>query len=91
MGEERRQLVRSLGMISSIGVCMVVSTVIGLAMGYYLDKWLGTSPWLTLIFLVIGIISGFRNIYIMAERELRRQREVNNQGKGNGDDSKSAD
>lgn len=52
---------------------MVAATFIGLAMGYYLDKWLGTSPWLTLIFLLLGIVSGFRNIYILTSRELRRQ------------------
>lgn len=52
---------------------MVVATFIGLAMGFYLDKWLDTSPWLTLIFLVLGIISGFRNIFILTQRELRRQ------------------
>lgn len=52
---------------------MVAATFIGLAMGYYLDKWLGTSPWMTLIFLGIGIISGFRNIFILTARELKRQ------------------
>lgn len=52
---------------------MVAATFIGLAMGYYLDKWLGTDPWLTLIFLFLGIVSGFRNIYILTAREVRRQ------------------
>ncbi len=52
---------------------MVAATFIGLAMGYYLDRWLGTSPWLTLIFLLLGIVSGFRNIFILTSRELRRQ------------------
>ncbi len=52
---------------------MVAATFIGLAMGYYLDKWLGTDPWLTLAFLMLGIVSGFRNIYILTARELRRQ------------------
>ena len=56
---------------------MVASTFIGLAMGYYLDRWLDTSPWLTLIFLLLGIISGFRNIYILTERELKRQEKEN--------------
>jgi len=54
---------------------MVAATFIGLAMGYYLDRWLGTSPWLTLIFLVLGIISGFRNIFILTQRELKRQQQ----------------
>lgn len=52
---------------------MVASCFIGLAMGYYLDKWLETSPWLTLIFLGFGIVSGFRNVFILTDRELRRQ------------------
>jgi len=54
---------------------MVAATFIGLAMGHYLDKWLGTAPWLTLIFLLLGIVSGFRNIYILTQRELRRQQQ----------------
>jgi ATP synthase protein I len=74
MAEDKRQLIKALGFLSSVGISMVASTFIGLAMGYYLDKWLGTTPWLTLIFLAIGIISGFRNIYILTERELRRQK-----------------
>lgn len=52
---------------------MVAATFIGLAMGYYLDRWLETEPWLTLVFLLLGIVSGFRNIFILTARELRRQ------------------
>jgi len=52
---------------------MVASCLIGLAMGYYLDQWLDTSPWLTMIFLGFGVASGFRNIFILTSRELRRQ------------------
>ena len=73
MAEDRPRLIRTLGFLSSIGISMVAATFIGLAMGYYLDKWLGTSPWLTLVFLVFGIIAGFRNIFELTRRELKRQ------------------
>ena len=73
MAEDRRQLIKSLGFLSSVGISLVASCLIGLVMGYYLDKWLGTTPWMTLIFLGFGIVSGFRNVYILTERELRRQ------------------
>jgi len=83
MSEERRQLFKTLGFLSSVGISMVAATFIGLAMGYYLDKWLDTSPWLTLIFLLLGIISGFRNIFILTSRELKRQqREQENDDNG---------
>ena len=84
MAEDKRQLIKNLGFLSSVGISMVASTFIGLAMGYYLDKWLGSSPWFTLIFLLLGIISGFRNIYILTDRELKRQ-ENENQKDQNGE------
>ena len=74
MAGNRSELYKSLGFLSSLGISMVAATLIGLAMGIYLDRWLGTSPWLTLIFLVFGIIAGFRNIYLLTQRELRRQK-----------------
>lgn len=75
MAEDKKQLFRTLSFLSSVGISMVAATFIGLAIGYYLDRWLGTSPWLTLIFLLVGIVSGFRNIFILTARELRRQQQ----------------
>ncbi|MDP7077620.1 MAG: AtpZ/AtpI family protein [Desulfobacterales bacterium] len=42
--------------------------VIGLAAGIYLDRRFGTTPWLTLIFLGMGIVAGFRNIWITLKK-----------------------
>jgi ATP synthase protein I len=50
---------KALGELSSLGVAMVLATIIGLGGGYFADRWLGTSPWLTLIGLVFGIAAGF--------------------------------
>ncbi len=73
MAEDKRQLFKSLGFLSSVGISLVASILIGLAMGVYLDRWLETRPLFTLIMLVIGVISGFRNVYILTTRELKRQ------------------
>ncbi len=48
---------------SMVGIHLVTATFLGLAMGYFLDKWLGTKPWLTMIFLLLGIAAGFKNMY----------------------------
>lgn len=55
----------------TVGLNLVFSTFIGLAIGYWLDKVFGTSPWLTIIFLVLGIIAGFRELFKMAKKEIR--------------------
>jgi ATP synthase protein I len=54
---------KALGELSSIGLVLVVSTIIGLVGGYYADRLLGTSPWLLLVGLVLGIAAGFVNLF----------------------------
>jgi ATP synthase protein I len=62
---------KALGELSTIGLTLVVATVIGLAGGYYLDRWLHTSPWLTLIGLLFGIAAGFVNLFRSVKRAER--------------------
>jgi len=47
---------------------MVLATFVGLYIGVYLDKLFSTTPWLTIIFLIIGIIAGFINIYELIKK-----------------------
>jgi len=72
MDENKKNLIKSLGTVSSMGISVVVAIVIGIVIGRQLDKWFGTDPWLFFIFLFFGIIAGFRNIYIITKREINR-------------------
>jgi ATP synthase protein I len=63
MPDEEPSLLRQLARLSTIGVTLVAATAIGLAIGYGLDRWLGTSPWLTLTFTLFGIAAGFINLF----------------------------
>ncbi|MFQ5328874.1 MAG: AtpZ/AtpI family protein [Thermodesulfobacteriota bacterium] len=59
---------KGMALLASLGFSMVIATFIGLAMGFYLDRYLETSPIFTLIFMVLGIAAGFRNIYLLVKR-----------------------
>ncbi len=59
---------KALGELSSIGLALVVATVIGLVGGYYADRLLGTSPWLLLLGLALGIAAGFVNLFRSVNR-----------------------
>jgi ATP synthase protein I len=59
---------KALAELSSIGMTLVLATVIGLAGGYYLDRWLGTSPWLVMIGLGLGIAAGFVSLFRSVKR-----------------------
>jgi ATP synthase protein I len=63
MPEDKPSVLRELARLSSIGVTMVAATAIGLAIGYWLDRWFRTSPWLTLTFCLFGISAGFLNLF----------------------------
>ena len=52
-----------LGMAMRIGVELVASLVIGVGIGWGLDHLLGTSPWLLLVFFLLGAAAGMLNIY----------------------------
>ncbi len=53
----------------TVGLNLVLSTFVGLAMGYGLDRLFNTSPWLTIIFLFLGIIAGFRELFRLAKKQ----------------------
>jgi ATP synthase protein I len=62
----------SLGTLTSIGMAMVLATIIGLAAGYYADQWLGTTPWLMLLGLAFGIAAGFVSLFRAVKAAERR-------------------
>ncbi|MGB7972378.1 MAG: AtpZ/AtpI family protein [Candidatus Deferrimicrobiaceae bacterium] len=66
--QDRRKLFRELGKYSALGLELAISVILGLAIGYYLDKWLGTGPWMTVIWLGLGFAAGVRSLYRAALR-----------------------
>jgi len=65
--ETRRQL-RQLAYFSSLGFSIALSIVLGLAIGVYLDRRFETGPYMTLLFLVLGVVAGFRNIALVIKK-----------------------
>ncbi len=57
---------------ASVGLELGLSVMIGLVMGYYLDRELGTGPWLMLLFLAFGFVAGFRGVLRAVRREDRQ-------------------
>lgn len=51
---------------------IVITTVVGSAIGWQLDRWLGSKPWLLLLFMLLGLAAGFINLFraVSAEQKL---------------------
>jgi ATP synthase protein I len=56
----------------------MLSFVVALALGYWfgvtLDRWCGTAPWLTGLFVIFGLVAGVLNIYRTVASVLRPAR-----------------
>jgi ATP synthase protein I len=62
MKRETRRMIRELAYYSSLGLQVSLSIFLGLFAGILLDRFFDTHPWLMLVFLMLGIAAGFRNI-----------------------------
>lgn len=63
-----KSIFKAFARAGTIGLNMVISTFVGYLIGSQLDKWLNTAPWFTIIFLILGIIAGFRELARLAKR-----------------------
>ncbi|MFQ5912031.1 MAG: AtpZ/AtpI family protein [Nitrospinota bacterium] len=68
----KRAPLRQIGDLLAMGWNFALSIGIGLALGIYLDKWLGTRPWGTIVFLLLGVAAGFVNLFRTALRLEKR-------------------
>jgi len=72
MANNNRQIFQSLAMVSSMGISVVLAIAIGVWFGLTLDRWFGTKPWFFYIFMFIGIAAAYKNVYVIAGREIRK-------------------
>lgn|SRR5579872_7073053 len=70
---------------SAAGLELGISVAIGALFGGWLDGKLGTAPWLLIVFLILGVIAGFRGLLravARAERADRAERIRNRRSEG---------
>ncbi|NIO05786.1 MAG: F0F1 ATP synthase assembly protein I [Proteobacteria bacterium] len=69
-----------MGHYGAIGLQMGLSVAIGLVIGLALDRYLGTAPWMALIFLILGVIAGFRALFQLL-KEIQVKQDFRDEGK----------
>jgi ATP synthase protein I len=72
MEKNQWDFLKQIGKLLSIGIILVSATFIGLFIGLFLDKIFKTKPIFTIIFLIFGIIAGFKEIIRMTLKEINK-------------------
>ncbi|MDF1750711.1 MAG: AtpZ/AtpI family protein [Alphaproteobacteria bacterium] len=62
-GEPPESGMKGIGFAMRLGTELVAAIGIGVGFGYGLDQWLGTTPWLMVLFFFFGGAAGVMNVY----------------------------
>ena len=52
-----------MGLGFRLAVDLIVGLAVGIGIGLALDAWLGTKPWLMIVFFFLGAAAGILNVY----------------------------
>jgi len=58
----------SMGAAFKMSTELVSAVAVGTIIGFILDNWFGTKPWLILIFFFVGVVAGIMNVVKSAKR-----------------------
>tara|TARA_B100001027_G_scaffold193927_1_gene149483 strand:- start:969 stop:1244 length:276 start_codon:yes stop_codon:yes gene_type:complete len=58
----------NIGQAFKLSTELVSAVVVGTIIGFILDKWFGTKPWLIIIFFFVGVIAGIMNVIKSAKK-----------------------
>ena len=76
MNRNNNQVWKMIYLITQIGVTMLTTIFLCVGLGYLVDRHFGTN--LMVWFIVLGVVAGFRSVYILIRRYI-----------GNDDEKKS--
>lgn len=67
IGPEGKRQLQLAARFAAAGLELAIAIVVGYFGGRYLDAWLGTTPYLSYVGLLLGIVAGFRNLFSLAK------------------------
>lgn len=56
---DKEEINRKSGLAYTAAISLFAAVVAGLIVGWLLDRWLGTNPWLLVTGIVLGAAAGF--------------------------------
>ena len=65
-GKDRKTA--EMGPALRVGTDLIAGVAVGTFIGWALDRWLGTQPWLMIVFFMLGVAAGFYNIFRSARK-----------------------
>jgi len=71
--EDAYAALRSSGLLLAIPTLLIVSPLAGFFLGVWLDRWLHTRPWLSIVGLALGFVAAGRETWLIYRRTLEAE------------------
>jgi len=65
---KQNEFARALSFFLQISVTIIACIAVGIFLGWLLDRLLGTTPWLLLVFSFMGVGAAFKSIFDFAKK-----------------------
>ena len=65
---QQNEFARAMSFFLQISVTIIACLAVGIFLGWLLDRFLGTSPWLLMVFSFLGVAAAFKSIFDFAKK-----------------------
>jgi len=65
---QQNEFVKAMSFFLQIAVTIIACLALGIFLGWLFDNWLGTSPWLLMVFSFVGVAAAFKSIFEFAKK-----------------------
>ena len=66
--EKENPQTSNIGQAFKLSTELVAAVLVGTIIGFILDNWFDTKPWLIIIFFFVGVVAGILNVIRSAKR-----------------------
>jgi ATP synthase protein I len=66
--DDKSKMIRIWAYAGTIPIMMAAGPAVGYLIGSWLDEWLGTGPYLMILFIVLGFVAAGKEIYNMVRK-----------------------
>jgi len=70
--KQNDNLLHALSFMSQVGITMASCVIIGVFLGKFLDNLCGTTPWLLLVFSLLGVAASFKALFDLANKASKK-------------------
>lgn len=65
--DEKKEIAKNLSLITQVGLSIVVPIILGVYLGGWLDKVFKKDMLFSIIFIVLGAMAGFKNLFNLVD------------------------